>query len=153
MAIVDGPRLARRRVALLVGPHERGVGFIIPHGVAHEGVHEHIGLVHVAHHALAGRNRARETMFERMPRLLLADGGIDRVRTAVMSVRRIRSGMGRIAIVGAHDVAAGAAGPSVVAGRTVGTQKPHERVVEPRLLAVNNRTGARRAGTWSSLAA
>ncbi len=40
------------RVFLFFGPHERGIRFVIPHGVAVETVHENVRLMHMANHAL-----------------------------------------------------------------------------------------------------
>ena len=77
IAIVDRPDLLGCRILLLLGPHGRRVRLVIPHGVAHERVHEHVGLVHVADHALAGGNGAREAMRERMSRLVFGNDRID----------------------------------------------------------------------------
>jgi len=55
---------------LLLRPHERRIGFVIPHGVTEVGVHEHVRLVHVTDHALAGGNGAGKLMLDRMTRLV-----------------------------------------------------------------------------------
>ena len=62
IAFQDGMSLLEIRIFLLLGPHLRRVRFIVPHGVAQVAVQEHIGLVHVAGHALRGGDRAGEDM-------------------------------------------------------------------------------------------
>ena len=54
-------------------PQQRRVGFIIPHRVAEIAVQEDVGLVHVAIHALRGRDRAGESVLERMALFLERD--------------------------------------------------------------------------------
>src|SRR6202035_5397845 len=98
------------RVPLLRRPHGGGIRFVVPHGVSHEGIHEHIGLVHVAHHALAGGDRTGEAVLERMSGLLLVDGWVDGLRLPLIAELRIGPGMLRIAVIGVYDMAAGATG-------------------------------------------
>ncbi len=77
IAFIDRPCRRVVRVALFRRPHRGRVRFVVPHGVSHEGIHEHIGLVHVTNHALAGGDRAGEAVLERMPGLVLVDRRID----------------------------------------------------------------------------
>ena len=60
--------LGLRRRVVRAGPHLRRVRFIIPHRVAEVGVQEDVRLVHVAGHALRGRDRAREGVADRVAR-------------------------------------------------------------------------------------
>src|SRR4051812_3497060 len=108
-------------------PHQIGVGFIIPHRVAEERVQEDVGLVHVAGHALGGRDGAGEDVPDRVAALADAfmvvvgrrlaralaqggDGGIDGGGLAVAAEARIGQRMAGLPGVGIDDVAAGAAG-------------------------------------------
>ena len=61
-----------RGIFLFLRPHVRRVGFVIPHGVAEIGIQEDVRLVHVAVHALRGRDRTRERVPDRVPALLFA---------------------------------------------------------------------------------
>src|ERR1043166_2373352 len=54
------------RILLLLGPEELAVAFIVPHVVPEIRVNKSVGLVHMAHHALTRRNRAGESMLDRM---------------------------------------------------------------------------------------
>src|SRR5438128_8779389 len=51
---------------LLFRIHELAVRFLVPPGVTEIRIHEEISLMHVAVHALARRNRARELVHDRM---------------------------------------------------------------------------------------
>ena len=139
IAHVDLAHLGCGRVALLFRPHERGVGFIIPHGVAEEGVQEHIRLMHVADHALAGRDRPGEFVLQRMAWFLLWNHRIAGQGLAVVARAGIRPGVPRIAVVGVDHVTAGAAGRAIVARLLVGAEEPHMWVVQPRLVEVEHR--------------
>ena len=48
--------------------------FLVPPGVTQIRIHEEIALMHVAVHALRGRDRARELMLDGMAALVFADG-------------------------------------------------------------------------------
>ena len=65
-------------IALLFRPHIGRIGFVVPHDVTQKGVHEEIGLVHVADHAGAGRNSPAEFVLQRMTGFTLGNGRIDR---------------------------------------------------------------------------
>ena len=71
VAIGNRADFGRGGIFLLLGPHRRRVALVIPHGVAEERVQEDIGLVHVAVHALAGRDRAGEDVAQRVALFLL----------------------------------------------------------------------------------
>ena len=79
------------RIFLFLRPHKGRVGLVIPHGVAEIGVNEHIRLVHVTAHALAGWNRARKAVGNRVPFLGERNGGIDGARFAAVPDIGIRS--------------------------------------------------------------
>src|SRR5690606_26249139 len=88
IALEDRMLLGRARVFLLLRPHLRGVRLVIPHGVAEVGVQEDIGLVHVARHALAGRDGAGEGVADRVAAFLLAAlfAGLDQRAVAAVAV-------------------------------------------------------------------
>ncbi len=54
---------------LLLRIHELAIGLLVPPGVTEIRIHEEISLMHVAVHALARRNRARELVHDRMAAL------------------------------------------------------------------------------------
>ena len=70
------------RLVLRPRPHERRIGFVIPHRVAEEGIEKDIGLMHVAIHALRCRNGARKGVLERMTLFLLRHLARFRIMTA-----------------------------------------------------------------------
>ena len=72
-------RARRRQPVLRPRPHQVGVGLVVPHRVAEVGVQEDVGLVHVAGHALGGRDRAGEGVADRVALFLQsAVGGVGR---------------------------------------------------------------------------
>ena len=56
--------------------HEICIRFLVPPSVTEVRIHEEVTLVHVAVHALHGRNRAGELMGDRMAALILRNRGI-----------------------------------------------------------------------------
>ena len=102
--------------------------------------------MHVADHALAGRDGARELVFQGMAALALGDGLVHRYRGAVMTLARIGPGMARIAVVAVDHMAAGAARGAVIARLVVGPHKPGQGVVQPRLVEVDDRHRDARSG-------
>ena len=75
----------------LARPHARRVTFIIPHRIAIVGVHEHVGLVHVAIHAQAGRHGAGKGVLDRVTAFRFRDrwiGGLGLPVTAGRSIHR-----------------------------------------------------------------
>ena len=139
VAVVDLPDFLGGRIFLLLGPHVRRVGFIVPHRVAEVGVHEHVRLVHVAVHALRGRDGAREHMLDRMALFILRDRRICSRGLAVAAVLRPGHAVPRLTVVGVDDVAGAAARGAIVAGLVVGAHEPGEGVVEARLVDVDHR--------------
>ena len=63
-------------MALLGGPHVLAVHFVVPPGVAEIGCDHVRPRMHVADHALAGRNRARELVANGMSGFVSRNGGI-----------------------------------------------------------------------------
>ena len=126
-------------IALLLGPHERRIGFVVPHGVAKIGIHENIGLMHVAIHALRGRNSAREFMLERMPRLILGNRRIDRLCQPCIAILRVRPGIIGITVVRIGHMTRAATRCAEIARIIIRTQKPHEGVIEPRFMNIDER--------------
>ena len=138
-------------VLLLRGPHPGRVGLVVPHGVAEEAVHEHVRLVHVADHALAGGDGAGERVRDGVAGLAPRDRWIGRPGGAVVAEGRVGAGVPGIAVVGVDDVAGGAARVAVVARLIVGAHEPGERVVQPRLGDVEHRHGDARAGAGAAV--
>ena len=124
---------------LLFGPHERRVGFVIPHRVAEVGIHKHVWLVHVANHALACRYGACELVFEWVPGCTVGNCRVVADRLTAMTVFRIRTRVARIAIIGVNNMARRATGRTVIAGLIVGAKEPGKRIVESRLVKVDQR--------------
>ena len=122
------------RVVLDLGIHEFAIGFLVPPGVTEIRIHEQIALMHVAVHALAGRNRARELVHDRMPALVFRDRWVGAEAEPLMAVLAPPTGIGRRAIVGVDDVTGGAAAGAVIARMIVRPEKAEERIVQPRLL-------------------
>ena len=109
IAIENLARFGIGRILLFLWPHGRRVGLVIPHGGAIEAIDEHIGLVHVAHHALRRGDGAGEFMLERMPRLIFRDGRVDALRFSFVTEFGVGARAGRVAVVGVNGVAGGAA--------------------------------------------
>ena len=121
------------RIFLFLRPHKGRVGLVIPHGVAEIGVNEHVRLVHVTAHALAGRNRARKAVGNRVPFLGEGNGWIDGARFAAVPGSGIGAGMAWITVIGVNGVTTGTAGMAIVARIVVGAHKPHVRIIEASL--------------------
>ena len=139
VAVEDAPPFCVRRVTLLLRPHRRRVGLVVPHRHAVETVDEYVRLVHVANHALRRRNRARELVLQRVTGAVLRDSRVRSDRFAFVAVFRVDPGAQRIAVVGVDHVAAGATGRAIVARLLVGAEEPHERIVQARLRDVDER--------------
>ena len=78
-------------IALLLRPHGGGIALVIPHGVANIGVHEHIWLMHVTHHALTCWYRPREDVLQRMALLVFRYSWIDCLAFSLVPKSRVRS--------------------------------------------------------------
>ena len=102
--------------------------------------------MHVAAHALAGRDRAGEGVLERMPGLVLGDGRVDGLRHAAVPELGVLGRVPRITVIGVDHVAGRAARAAVVARLVLRAQEPHQRVVEARLVQVEHRNGDAVAG-------
>ena len=133
----------RGRIPLLRGIHGFAVRFVVPPGVA-EIRRLHIrARVDVADHALAGGNRARERVPNRMAGFALCNRGIGGRALAEMAKRRIRTGMLGRAIVGVDYVARRATAAAIIARLIVRARKREHRVEQARLLqAKEHRIGA-----------
>ena len=73
-------------ILLLFRPHSRRIRLIVPHRVAHVGIHEHVGLVHVADHALTGRDRTAEGVLQRVTGFVPRNRFIPRDCGAVVAI-------------------------------------------------------------------
>ena len=87
------------RIALLFGPHERRVRFVVPHRVSVKRIHENVGLVHMADHALRRWNGTRELMLERMPRFVLWNRRIHRLGRSGIPKLGIRPRVAGVTII------------------------------------------------------
>ena len=70
---------------------------------------------------------------------------------AVAAEAGVGQAVPRLAVVGVDDVAAGAAGVAIVARLVVGAHEPHERVVEPGLVDVEDRDRDAKAGAGAAV--
>ena len=168
VAVGDFAHFLGSRIFLLLGPHGRRIAFVIPHSVAEIGIQEDVGLVHVAVHALRGRDGAGEDVLERvalflqrvltivarlfeaaMARRFLAvavipfhlrvDRRVDRDRLTVAAILRVDEAVARFAVIGVDNVAACAARMAVIARLVVRAHEPCEGVVEAGLVDVERR--------------
>ena len=147
----EEPGVPTAHIELVLGPHIGRIRLVVPHRVAQIAIHEHIGLVHVADHALAGRDGARELVFQGMAALALGDGLVHGHRGAVMALARIGSGMARIAVVAVDHMARGTARGAVIARLVVGPHEPGQGVVQARLMEVDDRHRDARAGAGAAV--
>ena len=158
VAIIDGAHLLGGGIGLLFRPHLGRIRLVIPHGIAEVAVQKHIGLMHVAAHALRGGNGAAEHMLQRVPaflglrlrtmsrRHLAGDGRVDGDALPVAAILGIGQGMARLAVVGIDHMAAAAAGAAIIARLIIGAHEPHERVVQPRFVDVQHWNGDAQPG-------
>ena len=66
--------------------HEFAIRFLVPPGVTEVRIYEEVSLMHVAVHALAGRNRASELVNDRMTLLSFWNRFVQRETETLMSV-------------------------------------------------------------------
>ena len=81
----------------------------------------------------------------------VADGRVDGLGLAVAAIFRPDRTVPRFAVIGVDDMAASAAGLAIVAGLVIGAHEPHERIVEPGLVDVENRNGDAQAGAGAAI--
>jgi len=151
IAVENGAGFAVSRIFLLLRPHVRGVGLVVPHRVAVIAVHENVGLVHVTGHALRRRYRPRERVPDRVAGFVARDGGVDGLCFAVVAGRGIDAAVFRVAVVGVDGMAGGAAGGAVVTGLLIGAEEPQVRIVEPGLGDVDQWHGDAVAGAGATV--
>jgi hypothetical protein len=179
VALIDAVALGHRRILLLFRPHQRRIGLIIPHRVAEVGIEEDVGLVHVAVHALRGRDRLGEGVLDRvalflrradrmagrvglamfvmaaMPAVLrlepVLDRRIDRRGLTIAAIYGVDQAVGRLAVVRVDDVAARTARTAIVARLIIGAHEPHEWIIEARLVEVEHGDGDAQAGAGAAV--
>ena len=152
------------RIVLLLRPHERRVGLVVPHGVAEVEFRKMFGwCMWQLMHCEVGIARVKACpigcpLFSaRAPGLscrasdLVGDGRIDRGALPVAAVLGVGEAMPRLAVVGVDDMAAGAARLAIVARLVVGAHEPHEGIVQPRLVDVEHRDGDAQAGAGAAV--
>ena len=128
---------------LLFRIHEFAVGFLVPPGVTEIRIHKQIALMHVAVHALARRNRARELMHDRMAALVFRDRFVGGETETLMSVFAPPAGVRRRTIVRVNDVTGRATARAIIARMIVRSEKSEQRIVQPRFLQTEkHRIGA-----------
>ena len=136
-------RVRHRRIVLHFGIHEFAVGFLVPPGVAEIRIHKQIALMHVAVHALARRDRARELVHDRMAALVFGDRLVGREAKPVMTVFALPAGVRGRTIIGINDVAGRAAARAVIARMIVRAHEIEQRIVQPGFLQIQeDRIGA-----------
>ena len=126
--------LRRCRMDLLARVHEGAVRLVVPPHVPEVLVRVGGARVHVAHDALARRDRPREDVSDRMAWLSVRDRRIGRRRGAAVTVLGIGPGVERVAVVRVDDVACRAAARAVVAGIVVRAKERQHRVEQARSL-------------------
>ena len=151
VAVEDVAELVGIVVELLLGPHRRGVGLVVPHRVAEHRVDEHVRLVHVADHALRGRDLTRERVLDRMARFVARDRRVGLRRHAFIAVLRPDGRVARVAVVRVDHVAARAARRAIVARVVVRAHEPQERIVEARLVHVQHGDRHAQAGAGAAV--
>ena len=140
---VDADQLGIGRILLLFRIHEFAIGFLVPPGVTEIRIHEEIALMHVAVHALARRNRARELMDDRMAALVFRNGFVGGETETLVSVLAPPAGISRRTIVRVNDVAGRATARAIIARMIVRAQKSEQRIVQSRFLQTEeDRIGA-----------
>ena len=82
----------------------------------------------VADYALAGGNRAREAVLDRVALFILGDGGVGGGAVAEVSGGGIVAGVGGVAIIRIDDMAGGATGAAIITGLIVGAEEVEQRV-------------------------
>src|SRR5580765_2407129 len=93
--------------------------------------------VHVATHALAGRDRARERVPDRMAALIVAQTGLVAAEAqALVAVLAVVSGVGWGAVVRVNHVTGRATAGAIVARMVVRAQETEQWIVQARLLQV-----------------
>src|SRR5687768_14972436 len=122
------------RVLLLFRIHELAVALLVPPGVTEIRIHEEIALVHVAGDALARRDRARETMVNRMPALILGNGRIAAEAESLMAELAVIIGIRRRAIIRVDHVTRGATARAIITRTIIRSKKSEQRIVQARFL-------------------
>ena len=133
-----------RGIFLLRRIHLLAVNFVVPPRDAEiGGEHVRAGM-HVADHALARRNRAREDVLNGMAGLQFVDGRIGSGAGAGVAEGRISGGMRGIAVIRVNHVTRRTSAGAIIAGMIVGTRQRHHGIDEARFLqAEKNRIGAK----------
>ncbi len=155
-----GPQPARRRafrialrhleffflagIALLLRIHRVAVGFVVPPGVAEIGGHHVRARMHVADHALAGRNGARKFVANGMAGFFARNRRIVRGAETAIAKRRVLRGMLSRTVIRIDDVACRASAGAIVARLIVCARQRKQRIEQARFLqAEKNRIGAK----------
>jgi hypothetical protein len=99
ISIQNFASFGNRRILLLLRPHRRCVGLVIPHRVSQKAVHEHVRLVHVTHHALTGRHGPRENMLQGVSGLRFVDGWIAGTGSTIVPELRVNARVLRITVI------------------------------------------------------
>src|SRR6516225_2140094 len=90
--------------------------------------------MHVAGHALARWDRARELMHHRMTALGFWNRLVGGETQTLMAELAPTAGIGRRTIIRVNDVARGASARSIIPGMIVRSEKSEERIVQSRFL-------------------
>ena len=138
-------------IVLFLRPHERRIRLIVPHGVTQIGVHEHVGLMHVTHHALAGWNRPGELMADRMAGFVFRDQRILAGAGSPVTMPGVVTTVARITIITIDHMAGSAAGTAIITGLIVGAEEPHQRIIQTGLGNVDHWHGNARTGAGATV--
>jgi hypothetical protein len=122
------------RIVLLRRVHWLAVRLVVPPGVAQVRRNHVRAGMDVAHNALAGRNRAREHVLNRVARFILRYRRVHLRALALVAVRGVRAGMDGRAVVRVDDVARCAAAGAIIARMIVRAHEIERRIKQPRLV-------------------
>ncbi len=115
--------LFRAGIALLGGIHLVAINLVVPPRIA-KVRGDHVGSrMHVANHALARRDGARELVLDGMAGLTLGDGGIAGCGLSHVAVSGVAGGVLLGAIIGVDHMAGAASTGAVIARLIVGSRE------------------------------
>ena len=121
-------------ILLLRGIHVLRIRFLIPPGVAEEGIHKQVSLVHVAGHALARRDAAGELVLDRVPLFLLGNHRIGIERKPLVAVCAVPAGVGWRAVVRINYVTCSTSARPVIPRPVVRSEEIQQGIVEAGLV-------------------
>jgi hypothetical protein len=130
-----------------LGPHQFPIRLVIPHLVSQKRIDEDVWLMHMTHHTLTCRNRARQFVANRMPWLVFGDGGILCRTEATIPVLRVRARIPWVTVIGIDRMTGGTAARTVITWMIVRAQERQMWIIQACLMDVQNRHADTQPGT------